>query len=76
VVKDRPGIVASIAAILASFEINVDAVFQKPGHAKEKLPFVITVEPCSNAKVQAAMEQVSQCEFLVEPPLRLRIFGH
>ena len=76
VVKDRPGIVATIAAVLANFEINVDAVFQKPGYAKDKLPFVITIEPCSSAKIQSAIEQISHCDFLVEPPLKLRIFGH
>src|SRR5205807_8184999 len=40
VVSDRPGIVASIAAVLAKFEINLDAVFQKPGYDKDRLPFV------------------------------------
>ena len=76
VVRDRPGIVAAIAAVLAKFEINVDAVFQKPGYDKSRLPFVVTVEPCSNAKLQAALEEIALSEFLVEPPLKLRIFGH
>ena len=76
VVRDRPGIVAAIAAVLAKFEINVDAVFQKPGYDKSHLPFVVTVEPCSNAKLQAALEEIALSEFLVEPPLKLRIFGH
>ena len=74
VVKDRPGIVAKIATSLASFEINVDAVFQKPGYDKNRLPFVITVEACSTAKLNAAIDQIARCEFLVEAPLKLRIF--
>ena len=76
VVRDRPGIVAAIAAALAKFEINVDAVFQKPGYDKARLPFVVTVEPCSNKKLQAALDEIALCEFLVEPPLKLPIFGH
>lgn len=76
VVRDRPGIVATIAAGLAKFEINVDAVFQKPGYDKSRLPFVVTVEPCSNAKLQAALEEIAGSEFLVERPLKLRVFGH
>ena len=76
VVRDRPGIVATIAAALAKFDINVDAVFQKPGYDKTRLPFVVTVEPCSNKKLQAALREIALCEFLVEPPLKLRIFGH
>jgi homoserine dehydrogenase len=74
VVTDRPGIVASIAAILANFEINVDAVFQRPGHEKSRLPFVVTVEACSSAKLNAALEEISRKDFLVDLPLKLRIF--
>ncbi|HWC16508.1 MAG TPA: ACT domain-containing protein, partial [Terriglobales bacterium] len=76
VVKDRPGIVASIAAVLARFDINVDAVFQKPGYNKSHLPFVITVESCSGAKLAVALQEISRSDFLVEAPLMLRIFGH
>jgi homoserine dehydrogenase len=76
VVSDRPGIVARIAAVLAKFEINVDAVFQKPGYDKTHLPFVITVEPCSAAKLDAALHEIAAFEFLVEAPLKLRIFAH
>jgi homoserine dehydrogenase len=74
VVKDRPGIVARIAGILANFEINVDAVFQKPGYDKSKLPFVITVESCSTVKLNEALDEIAHCEFLVDAPLKLRIF--
>lgn len=76
VVNDRPGIVARIAGMLAKFEINVDAVFQKPGYDKSHLPFVITVEPCSAARLGAALQEISAFEFLVEEPLKLRIFAH
>lgn len=76
VVSDRPGIVARIAAVLAKFEINVDAVFQKPGYDKSHLPFVITVEPCSVAKLNEALHEISDFDFMVESPLKLRIFAH
>jgi homoserine dehydrogenase len=75
VVKDRPGIVASIATVLAGFAINVDAVFQKPGYDKSALPFVVTVEACSGLKLAAALDEISRSEFLVEPPVKLRIFA-
>jgi homoserine dehydrogenase len=74
VVKDRPGIVAKIANVLANFEINVDAVFQKPGYDKARLPFVITVESCSTKKLDVALDEISRFDFLVEAPLKLRIF--
>jgi len=75
VVKDRPGIVASIATVLARFDINVDAVFQKPGYHKNALPFVVTVEACSGLKLAGALDEISRSEFLVEAPVKLRIFG-
>lgn len=75
VVKDRPGIVATIASVLARYHINVDAVFQKPGCDKSALPFVVTVEGCSGIKLAAALEEISDSEFLVESPLKLRIFA-
>ena len=76
VVNDRPGIVAGIAAVLAKYEINVDAVFQKPGYEKTQLPFVVTVEACGAAKLDAAFREISRLDFLVEAPLKLRVFGH
>jgi len=37
---------------------------------------VITVESSSAAKLNAALDEISKCEFLVDAPLKLRIFGH
>jgi homoserine dehydrogenase len=67
VVRDEPGIIASLAQILCKAEINIDSVFQKPGFAKARLPFVITLEPCSAAMVRESLKQIAQLEFLVEP---------
>ena len=55
VVRDRPGILASIAAALARQDINLDAVLQEPGYPKDALPFVITVEACEEAALPAAV---------------------
>ncbi len=37
-VKDQPGIIASLAAILSAHQLNIDAVLQKPGFDKTALP--------------------------------------
>ena len=71
VVRDRPGILASIAAALARQGINLDAVLQEPGYPKDALPFVITVEACEEAAVTAALEDISRSDFHAEPPLSL-----
>jgi homoserine dehydrogenase len=71
VVKDRPGILASIAASLARQGINLDAVLQEPGYPKEALAFVITVEACEELALRAAMQDIVAEDFHAEPPLAL-----
>lgn len=71
VVKDRPGILASIAASLAKQAINLDAVLQEPGYPKDALPFVITVEACEEAALVAALEEIGSADYHAEPPLAL-----
>ncbi len=72
-VNDRPGIVAGIAAALAREGINIDALLQKPGHAKAALPFVVTVEACSGSTLRRALGEVEQMDCFHEPPLAMEI---
>jgi homoserine dehydrogenase len=74
VVRDRPGIVASIAAILSKYEISLDALLQKPGFPHSALPFVMTLEACDSAVLNRALAEISRFDFHVEPPLCLPIF--
>jgi homoserine dehydrogenase len=71
VVKDRPGILATIAAALAKQHVNLDAVLQEPGYPKDALPFVITVEVCEEAALRTALREISAAEWHAEPPLAL-----
>jgi len=73
-VKDQPGIVASIAAVLAKESISLDAVLQKPGYPHEHLPFVMTIEKCSSHALNHALKEIDQFDFHVQPPLCLPIF--
>ena len=70
-VEDRPGIIAALAGILASKGISLDAVLQLPERNKRNLPFVITVEPSSEADIQSAVSEMSGLDFMVEAPLAL-----
>jgi homoserine dehydrogenase len=72
-VKDRPGIIASLATILAKSGINIDAVLQKSGYPKSHLPFLITLEGCKASLVQKALEQINALDFMVRPCLHLPI---
>lgn len=72
-VKDRPGIIASLATILSQCGINIDSVKQKPGCPKSHLPFLITLEECKASLVEQALQHINSLDFLVQPCLHLPI---
>jgi len=71
VVHDCPGILATIAAALAKQHVNLDAVLQEPGHPKERLPFVITVEACADNALRTALDEIRSAAWHADPPLAL-----
>ncbi len=73
VVDDRPGIVAAIAGDLAAQHININAILQKPGYPKERLPFVVTVEPCRSSALKAALAGISQMDCMQSQPVDLQM---
>jgi homoserine dehydrogenase len=72
-VKDQPGIIAGLAAILSAHQLNIDAVLQNPGFDKNALPFVITLEPCRDAQLHPALQEMSTLPFALRPCLCLPI---
>jgi homoserine dehydrogenase len=72
-VRDQPGIVARLAQILAAHHLNIDSLLQKPGFEKAALPFVITLEPCRDAMLHPALEEMSGLDFAIRPCLCLPI---
>jgi homoserine dehydrogenase len=73
VVKDRPGIVAEVAAAFAKYDIGIDALLQKPGYPRSALPFIITLEACTGSVLDRALEEIKALDFHVETPLCLPI---
>jgi len=74
-VKDRPGIIASLAAVFSEQQINIDSVLQQQGYPKSRLPFVITLEACSGSVLQKALDQIRKMDFLVQAPVSLPILN-
>jgi homoserine dehydrogenase len=72
-VNDRPGIVAGIATALAKEGINLNAILQKPNFPLDRLPFVITVEPCRTSALRRALKEISKMDALLEIPLDMQI---
>jgi len=73
IVRDQPGIVAAIAGSLAKAGANIDSILQHRGHPDERLPFVVTTEPCLSSKLDEAIAEMGAMDFMVEPPLCLQI---
>ena len=73
VVDDSPGIVAAIAGDLAAQGININALLQKPGYPKNRLPFVVTVEPCPSSALKAALKKIAQLDCMQSPPFDLQM---
>lgn len=74
-VKDRPGIIATLATILADFSINIESVLQKPGSPKSHLPLLITLEDCEASRVEQALKKIAPLDFQVQQCLHLPILA-
>ena len=73
VIVDRPGIIASLAAVFVRHGLNIDSVLQEPDWPKSALPFVVTLEPCSSGAVQAALAEIEAFDFHARPPVWMPI---
>jgi homoserine dehydrogenase len=73
VVRDRPGIIATLAARLAAHDLNIDAVLQESGWPKDALPFVITLEAARREVVDRAIDEIAPLDFNVARPVSLPI---
>ncbi len=74
-VNDKPGILAQITAAYARYGINIDGVLQLPKFRKDRLPFVTTLEECSESVLDRALAEVAKSDYHVQPPLALPIFS-
>lgn len=75
IVNDKPGILAQITSAYAKYGINIEGVLQLPKFRKDRLPFVTTLEECSESVLDRALAEVAQSDYHVQPPLSLPIFS-
>jgi homoserine dehydrogenase len=73
-VNDKPGILAAVTAAYARYGINIEGVLQLPKFRKDRLPFVTTLEECSESVLDRALAEVARSDYHVQPPLALPIF--
>ena len=75
IVNDKPGILAQVTTAYAKYGINIEGVLQLPKFRKDRLPFVTTIEECSESVLDRALAEVAQSDYHVQPPLSLPIFA-
>jgi homoserine dehydrogenase len=72
-VADHPGVLAQVAEAIAREHINIDSVIQEPHMKKERLSFVITLEPVRESIVRDAVQAINKFGFMLEPALLLPV---
>jgi homoserine dehydrogenase len=75
IVNDKPGILAQITTAYARYGINIEGVLQLPKFRKDRLPFVTTLEECSESVLDRALAEVAASDYHVQPPLSLPMFS-
>ena len=59
------------SGVLASHDINIDAVLQHPVHSKEALPFVVTTEACPRDVLADGASEIARTRLPRAPPVDL-----
>ncbi len=72
-VLDVPGVLASISEGLRDAEISIELLIQHGDPEDEKTYVVLTTHETSEGRLRDALAEMENLDFLVEPPLYLRI---
>jgi homoserine dehydrogenase len=70
-VADRPGVLAQVAQILGMQDISVKSVDQEGMGEQARL--VMVMHPAKESSVAAALQLISQLDFLRSPPRAIRV---
>ncbi len=71
-VRDRPGVIASVTSILADHRISLEALVQKERHATASVPVVMLTHETTEGNIQAAIARITALETVGEDVLILR----
>jgi len=72
-IKDRPGVISTVAQILGERKINIDLVLQENWADRSNYPFVITVEPTPCSSMREAVDEMKKLDFNRVDPLALPV---
>jgi len=71
--KDKPGVLASIARILAGYKISIASVKQKEVNRGRVAPVVILTHRAKEANLQKAIQKISALAIIKQPTQIIRI---
>src|SRR5262249_26498083 len=71
VVRDGPGIIRGTGGGWEREGISRDGVLRERGYPKDALPFVIPIDPCAQAGLEAALAAIAGADFHAVAPMAL-----
>ena len=72
-VKDRPGVIAGIAAAFRDERVSIESMLQRGRSATESVPVVLTTHETEEAAMRRALAKIQRLEAVTEPPIMIRI---
>jgi homoserine dehydrogenase len=72
-VKDRPGVLAEVASILAAQNISIESLLQRPNGGHGQAHLILTTHVCSEAAMALAVKALKLHPSLLKKPFLLRI---
>jgi len=71
--RDRPGVLARVAAVLGEHDISLASVLQQEGGEGEHVPVVIITHEARERECDAALQAIGQLDVVGAAPVRIRI---
>ena len=72
-VVDQPGVLAKIAAILASAKIGISSVVQPEGHEGASVPLILMTHDASNTAMRQALVKIAKLPTIKSKPVMIRV---
>ncbi|MBK1841458.1 homoserine dehydrogenase [Azospirillum sp. YIM B02556] len=72
-VKDRPGVIADIAAAMRDQGVSMEQFLQRGRSPDEGVPVVLTTHDTDEASMQRALATIAASDTVLEPPRMIRI---
>lgn len=73
VVKDQPGVIAEVSAILRDYGVSIESMIQRGRDPDQPVSVVITTHECSRKAIREAAAKIDKLPSVAQPSIVLRI---